>query len=197
MRRTLATFAVLAMAFAGSARADNIDAHDDGTAAHNSIGLGFHSVDAPVGLRWWFSGQKVGLDVGVGVASHDASGTDEKVTDFTLEAGVPFVVRSWDRLHFMVRPGILYASRGEVFPVLPSGFDKESSTEFAGRLELESEVFLARNFSVSASHGIEFTSSKPAVPSGAPDAESTTTFSTIGGNFTTVGFHVYGWGGSR
>ena len=55
---------------------------------------------------------------------------------------------------------------------------------------LKGEVFLADNFSVSASHGIYFAS----FDSGAPGADSQTLYGTLGNNFTEVGFHMYLWG---
>ena len=53
------------------------------------------------------------------------------------------------------------------------------------------EVFLVDNFSVSASHGIGFVSFEPV------GGDSETSFTTIGRNFTTVGFHMYFLGGSQ
>ena len=52
--------------------------------------------------------------------------------------------------------------------------------------EIEAEIFIVDNVSVSASHGIAFSSFNPPGPG---DSEST--FSTFGNNFTQVGFHVY------
>ena len=207
MRRMLTALTLTMLGFAATASAqDHVDRHGDGVASHNTIGLGFHTAEAPVGLRWWFPGQKMALDLGFGVTSDevDDSAFGEEVNEstlgWTIDAGLPLVMRSWERVHVMLRPGILYSSQEFPFDVDAGPgveIEMESATSFAGRLEIEAEVFLANNFSVSASHGIEFASSKPAVPPGAPDAESSTNFRTIGGNFTSVGFHVYLWGGGN
>lgn len=205
MRRMLTALTVTMLGFAATASAqDNVDRHMDGVANHNYIGCGFHTTEAPLGLRWWFSGQKMALDLGLGVTSTEVDDSafgeevNESVLGWTLDAGLPLVIRSWPRVHAIVRPGILYSSQQEPFDVGPPGgpveIEMENATSIAGRLEFEAEVFLADNFSVSASHGFEFASSKPAVAPGAPDAESSTNFRTIGGNFTSVGFHLYLWG---
>ena len=60
------------------------------------------------------------------------------------------------------------------------------------RAEPEAEVFLADNFSVSASNGIGFTNTDPG---GAGSSE--TSFSTFGNNFTNIGFHFYFFGGGH
>jgi hypothetical protein len=39
---------------------------------HYSGAIGFHNVDAPLGGRWWFAGQMVGLDFGLGFQSTPA-----------------------------------------------------------------------------------------------------------------------------
>jgi hypothetical protein len=202
MKRQMATLLSMMVVFAGNAIAqDHVDRHHDSYPTHNDIALGFHDVSAPIGVRWWFSGQKVGIDLGLGVTSSpapDFAGIDnnESVLGWNLEVGVPFVVRSWERVHFIVRPGIEYSSQDVAFPTTPpsSSVEKDSATEFAARLELETEVFLADNFSVSAAQGIGFVNSKPAQAPGAPEPESSTNFSTSGSNFTNVGFHVYLWG---
>jgi hypothetical protein len=54
--------------------------------------------------------------------------------------------------------------------------------------ELEAEVFLVDNVSVSASQGFQFTNFDPAV------GGSETDFGTTGANFTNLGFHVYLFG---
>jgi hypothetical protein len=161
----------------------------DGIARHNSIGLGFHNVEAPIGIRWWFPGQKVGLDLGLGILTDEEF--DEAVTDFAFDVGIPFVAQSWDRAHILVRPGLLYESdefaddpdlSGPLPPV--TGADNR----FTLSLELEAEVFLANNVSFSASHGIGFVNIDPEA------GDSETRFGSLGRNFTEIGFHVYLWG---
>jgi hypothetical protein len=63
-------------------------------------------------------------------------------------------------------------------------------TSFSLTAEIEAEVFIVDNFSVSASHGIGFFSVDPA-----GGGDSSTSFGTLGNNFSHIGFHVYFFGG--
>jgi hypothetical protein len=165
-------------------------------ATHASGGLGFHDIAAPVGLRWWFSGQKLGIDLGVGFGS-DPSGIDpdKKVNHFAIDAGVPLVMHSWKGAHVLFRPGILYTSQQEGFDSDPGAgftFDTDNTTALSIRAEIEGEIYLRDNVSVSASHGLEFVTDKAAnTTPGAPDPDSQSSFGTIGRQFTQVGFHLY------
>ena len=81
-------------------------------ATHASGGLGFHTSSAPIGLRWWLAGQKVGLDAGIGFGSAPSGiSADDKVSNYTIDVGVPFVMKSWDGLHLLFRPGLVYNSQ--------------------------------------------------------------------------------------
>jgi hypothetical protein len=183
---------VLATAGAGVASAAPPDA------AHATGALGFHSVEAPIGLRWWLPGQKVGIDVGLGFNSGPSEiDVDENESGWAFEAGVPFVAHSWDRLHLLVRPGLLYESQQVGFDADPGpgfDFDTENETTMSLMLELEAEVFLHDNFSVSASHGLAIERFSPAFDD---DDDTRTSFGTVGNNFTNIGFHVYFFGGGR
>ena len=44
---------------------------------HYNGGLGFHSIDAPLGGRYWFGEQKVGVDFGLGLRSEPAPAADD------------------------------------------------------------------------------------------------------------------------
>ena len=184
MNRSIAVVATLIMLTPVLALAQ------DGTPAqHAHGGLGFHDTSAPIGFRWWMTGQKVAFDAGLGFGSDPAPGfPDEKITNWTIDLGVPLVMRSWDRAHVLFRPGFNYHSQQRVVPA-PT-FDTDDETSFGLTAEIEAEVFLVDNVSFSASHGIEFTSLDP-VGTG----DSITNFSTIGRNFTQVGFHMYILGG--
>jgi hypothetical protein len=152
---------------------------------HYAGALGFHDVDAPVGLRWWFSGQKIGLDVGLGFGSEEIA--DENFSHWALDVGLPVMLKSWDRVHFLVRPGIVYRSQEVVTdPGPPLVTDEDTSLTLQG--ELEAEVFLADNFSVSAAHGLAIVNTDPAA------GGSSTDWGTTGANFTNIGFHVYLFG---
>lgn len=152
-------------------------------AEHNNIGLGFHSSDAPVGVRFWLEGQKLAIDAGVGFASEDAG--DETLTRFTIEGGVPIVLKSWERVHTMFRPGLSFTSQD----VFVGKGETDSATMFRVLAELEVEVFLVSNVSVSASHGLAIENTSPP-----GDGDSSTDFGLFGRDFTEVGFHVYLFG---
>jgi hypothetical protein len=170
-------------------------AQDMPPAEHKSIGLGFHNDSAPIGVRWWFAGQKVGLDLGVGYDREAATTLgfpfpDEHLSKFTINAGIPIVLKSWSKVHFMFRPGLSYATQQvpDTSATLANfSTANEKTLQITG--ELEAEVFLAENFSVSASHGIGYESFKPA-----DGGKSETAFFTLGNNFTNIGFHVYLFG---
>lgn len=165
-------------------------------AKHAKGGLGFHDSSAPIGLRWWLSGEKIGLDLGLGFSSTTSDfDAKEKVMGFALDVGVPLVMHSWDNAHVLFRPGILYQSQAVGFDSDPGPgytFDTENQTTMSVLAEIEAEVFLRDNFSVSASHGIAFQSFDPGF-----GADSQTSFGTFGNNFTNIGFHVYFLGGER
>jgi len=199
MKRLLFTLALVLAALTSTAYTRTAFADDGEAPRHFNGGLGFHKVEAPLGVRWWFAGQKVGVDLGLGFGSRPASGDgypDENLSDFALEMGVPLVFRSWDRVHLLFRPGVLYTSAAytvsDATPPPPEPFETENATSLTVVAELEAEVFLADNLSVSASHGIGFTSTDPG-----GTASSETSFSTFGNNFTNIGFHFYFFGGGH
>lgn len=170
-------------------------ADDMPPAEHKSIGLGFHNSDAPIGVRWWTAGQKIGVDLGLGYdreAANSFGFPDEHLSRFTLNAGIPIVLKSWSKVHFMFRPGISYSTQQlpDTLATLANFSTlNEKTLQITG--ELEAEVFLADNFSVSASHGIGYESFDPAYSDKKENA-----FFTLGNNFTNIGFHVYLFGGA-
>lgn len=149
-------------------------------------GLGFHNSDAPVGFRHWVS-EKMAVDLGIGFSSADAG--DESLTGFTIDAGLPISLKKWDKVNFMLRPGIQYNTEDVFYDNGVDPISKEKVNTFGVSGEFEVEVELAENFTVSAAHGLGFSSQKLDVSG----AESVTGFSTTGNNFTTIGFHVYLW----
>jgi hypothetical protein len=168
-------------------------------ATHASGGLGFHDIAAPVGIRWWMSGQKVGIDLGVGFGSDPALiDPDEKENHFAFDVGVPIVMHSWEGAHVLFRPGLLYTSQQVGFdsdPGIGFTFDTDNATSMNIRAEVEGEVYLRDNVSVSASTGLEFVSTQAAnTTPGSPDPDSQTSFGTIGRQFTQIGFHLYFFG---
>jgi hypothetical protein len=199
MNRSLAVFATI-LVIPICALSELARAEEGMTAEHKSVGIGFHSTDAPLGVRWWLSGQKIAIDLGVGFGSDEAFNgyPDESVSNWAVDAGVPIVLKTWPRVHVLFRPGILYESHEVVIsdgPPPPAGepFDTDSETDLFITAEIEGEAFLLENFSVSASTGISYRSHKPADfdPTDGLEPETETSFSTIGNNFTNIGFHLY------
>lgn len=164
-------------------------AQDMPPAEHKSIGLGFHESNAPIGVRWWMSGQKVGIDLGLGYDRESAAPLfpDEHLSRFTINGGIPIVVKSWSKVHFLFRPGVSYVTQQVPDTTITFNTVNEKTLQITG--ELEAEVFLAENFSVSASEGIGYESFSP--PFGAKKQNA---LFTLGNNFTTIGFHVYLFG---
>ena len=191
MKRAILTVVCSLSLFATASFAHSGQDRDE----HGHGGVGFHDVAAPVGLRWWLTGEKIGIDVGLGFGS-DPSGIDpnEKVSHFALDLGVPMVMHSWNGAHVLFRPGLLYTSQQVGFDSDPGAgfrFDTDNATSLSIRAELEGELFLRDNFSVSASHGIEFVTDQAANTTGGPDPDSQSSFGTIGREFTQIGFHIY------
>lgn len=192
MNRTLSVLAVTLFALLTISPALAL-ADEMSPAEHKSIGLGFHDLDAPVGVRWWLAGQKVGIDLGVGFSSESATlegYPDDNTSSLAFSAGIPIVVKSWERVHVLFRPGFFYHKEEFVVSdaTLLEPFATEDLKTMRISAELEAEVFLMNNLSVSASHGIAYES----VDFGGPDKQ--TGFGTLGNNFTDIGFHMYLFG---
>ena len=169
----------------------------DGVAYHRNGSLGFHHVEAPIGGRLWFPGQTLGFDVGLGLRSTPASvDPDESELGWAIDFGVPFVLQSWSGVHLLARPGVLYESQ-EIGYDGDTGapgvqFETETESRLTVTVELEAEVFLRDNFSVSGSHGVGFSTFDPGF-----GADSQTSFGTMGAQFTNIGFHLYCFGGAE
>jgi hypothetical protein len=148
-------------------------------------GVGFHTTDAPIGVRHWFTDMVAGdLGVGFTTTKHEVTVTN-KTTNVTVDAGVPICVKKLDKLHFIVRPGVLYANTKDEPPTGPS----IKTTEFDVTGEVEAEYWLTDKLSISASEGVAFGSASDDQTPKTKD----TIFTTTGNNFTTLGFHVYLW----
>jgi len=154
---------------------------------HMKGGLGFHNVEAPLGVRWWLGSGKFAIDAGLGFGETKDLATDENLSHWALDIGVPISLKRWDRVDFEFRPGILYTSQEEVTGVAPITTDNTTVLEVSA--ELEAEVFLADNVSFSASQGFGIFNTNFAGGGSASD------WSTTGANFTNIGFHVYLFGG--
>lgn len=197
MNRLIAALAVVLVSILCALSAPSPAQADQRLGEHYNGGLGFHSTDAPLGIRWWFTGQKIGLDAGFGFSSvptlPGSRFPDEKLMSWALNFGIPIVAKSWHQVHVLFRPGIQYASEEiETSGPPPGAFTTDDQTTFDLTAEIEAEAFLLDNFSVSASQGIGYRSVNP-VGSGS----SRSSFGSLGNNFTEVGFHVYFFGGHQ
>jgi hypothetical protein len=157
---------------------------------HYSGGLGFHDVVAPLGGRWWLAGQKIGIDFGLGFGATPAPSYDENLNSWAFEVGVPIVLKNWDKVHVLFRPGFLYESQEVQMSNPPNPFATDDTKSFSLTAEIEAEIFIVDNFSVSASEGIGFFNVDPA-----GGGDSSSSFGTLGNNFSHIGFHVYFFGG--
>lgn len=157
-------------------------------AAEAKTALGFHSFDAPVGIRTWFNSQ-LGLDLGVGLSSqtntHGSPAVDDKDSGYTIEAGLPYVFKSWDKVKFIGRPGVIYNTNKQE----PNGGTTVKNTNLSVTGELEVEYSIAENLTISMSHGIAYYSDHD---DRTPENKSSG-FNTIGNSWSSLGFHVYLW----
>jgi hypothetical protein len=170
-----------------------MDDNEADRAVHPNGGLGFHNVEAPLGVRWWLGDSRTfGIDVGLGFMSTPASGYDERLSDWAVEFGVPMLLKSWDRFHLIFRPGIMFQSEEVQTTTPPDPFGTDEQTTMTIAAEIEAEIFLVKNVSVSASHGIGIQRVDPA---GGGDSYSNV--GTFGNQFTNIGFHIYFFGGGE
>ena len=148
------------------------------------LGLGFVDNDVPIGVRYWLS-PKIGLDLGFGISStqlETSPGEKTTYTNYSFAAGLPInMITVGDRVNLHFLPMFEYRS-------LDQGTD--NATEFNIIAALEFEVFVTKDLSVSAAHGVVFSSTSPP-----GNAETTTDWSTFGSNITDFGVHYYLPGG--
>jgi hypothetical protein len=166
----------------------------------NSIGLGYRQTSAPIGVRWWLS-PRIGVDVGFGVDAEKAQAdvdtnddgvADVRITDtlagWTVNVGAPWPTWVGPNVRVLLRPGFEYHSEDDFDSFLANGSRvKLNSYAVTGEVEVELNVW--DNLTMSASHGIEFRSTKLDVPG----ATSTWTAGTTGTDFFRLGFFVYLW----
>jgi len=133
-------------------------------------GLGFHTKDAPLGVRFGLS-DDISLDLAAGFSSADFGDRT------TFDVGLPYTLKEWSCVRALLRPGVLYSTCD-----VPLG-DRNTTTL---SLELEGEAFLCRQISVSAAFGVAHESVD--LPGA---SENVTRTYTTGGEFTRVGMHLY------
>ena len=172
-------------------------------------GLGFRTLAGPpfpgfgvttspaIGFRQWFS-PNLGVDVAVGLQTISVEQgppltTTAEGTGYVFDVGVPFSAKKWDKVNFIVRPGFQWgkATTKDKTALTPPNEDTATLISVGG--ELEVEYMFVDKVSISASHGIAYTSLK-FHDNDTPENEfNVTGFNTSGNNFTTLGFHVYLW----
>ena len=159
-------------------------------------GISFE-VSPTLGIRHWIS-ESVGFDLGLGFASLSAEGGTPSVeadegSGFAFDVGVPFAAKKWDKVTFILRPGVTYGTaeaKDKLATVPPTEF---TSKFMAVSGEMEVEWMVADRLSISAATGIVYRSIK-LEDNDVPASEAEVTgFETTGSNFTTLGFHVYLW----
>ena len=198
MKRWIAVAIWLVSLMAAPARAD------DSSTERARVALGFRNArvptldlnqivtTVPIGIRWWFGQHKLGLDLGTGYGMHKDESSGENLNAWNLDAGIPWALKSWDRVDVILRPGVNYTQQDgiEYQFVFPSAStSKVTDRIVTGTAEIEVEVFPFQNVSVSASYGIGVVNVNP----GEAGVKTTTDFGTFGSNFTSLGFHVYLW----
>jgi outer membrane protein with beta-barrel domain len=176
-------------------------------------GLGFRTLNGPgiglpnsgvsvgasptIGIRQWFTPQ-FGVDLAVGFTSLKVEAgpptTDTaEGTGFAFDVGVPYSLKTWDKVNFIFRPGFLYgkATAKDKLALLPPNEDTVTLLSVSG--ELEVEYMVAEKLSISAAHGIAYSSLKLRNNDTPESEDNLTGFGTTGDNFTHLGFHVYLW----
>jgi len=142
-----------------------------------TFALGFSDSDAPVAVRY-FTNEKVGFDLGLGLDSTDLG--DESASSVFFEGGVTYVVKDYEDAFFFVRPAVAYKSLDD--RVYGSGSLDETWTVLELQLNLGGEVRLADRFGLTFQHGLAMTSTD------APgDGDAMTDFGTRGENVTMAG----------
>ncbi len=164
--------------------------------ALENTGVGF-TITPAIGVRQWFT-ETVGFDAAIGFTSLKAVGsppttTLDEGTGFAFEIGMPFILKKMDKVNFIARPGFLYG-RTTATDKIPTGLpDEFKTTLMSVSGELEVEYMLTDNLSLSAAHGIAYSSAKTSDNSATSPTLELKGFETTGSNFTQLGFHIYLW----
>ena len=155
------------------------------------FGLGYFTSDAPIGMRYWF-GPKLGVDLGFGFAVIDGvpafpattPPSTETAMDFTIEAGLPYVIHSSEQANLFLRAGGVLGITDDRL-VIGGGTTDETWTTFDILFGPGAEVFFGDNFSLEGTHGFLINVVSP------PVGDSETNFGTVAGSVTEIGFHYY------
>ena len=148
---------------------------------------------ATVGGRQWVRelfGFMVGVDGALGFNSFKAEqGTQKETwTGMSFDIGLQIVVKRFDKVNLIVRPGVQFGSlEDKDETVTPTKTTKYTMSGFSGTLE--AEWYVTPNLSLSAAHGLAWASMKD---NGSPSVKFTS-LGTTGSNFTQMGFNLYIW----
>ncbi len=194
MKKLIATaFALLTLATAAFAQ-DPMGGLGFRSGGALDTGLGF-SASPTVGIRQWFTSQ-VGVDAAIGFTTFSAELNGTKTDEgngFAFDIGVPISLKSWEKVNFIFRPGFVYATATAKDKTSPTPPNELKATVYAFSGEFEVEWMIAEKLGISAAHGIAYSSGKLEDNDSPVNEGKVNGFSTIGGNFTEVGFHVYLW----
>jgi len=170
-----------------------------------TIGLGFRSTQAPIGVRWWISSM-FGVDAGFGFSSEKATTLDLNTGDdiegtlvgWTVDVGAPVCLKQWSRVHCIARPGFVYRSEDDAETFFLGIGAAAERTSWTASFDLELELFLVSNVSLSAQYGIAYqyeTLKFDDDGDGTIDSEEEVlnVLATRGANLTQIGVHVYLW----
>jgi hypothetical protein len=198
MIRTPLVFSALALVLALTPR---VGTAEEVELPSHHVGIGFHSSDAPIGARWWMSSNQYAIDLGIGFGTEKGvtlidtnnNGTndtrvEETLGHWTAELGMPWAMRRWSKVAVMLRPALRYTSEDDLESFLADGSRvKRNTYGVTGELEVEWQI--AHNLGISASHGLEYTTTKL----DQEGAVSQWSLDTTASDFTSLGFHVYLW----
>jgi outer membrane protein W len=161
-----------------------------------TVGGGINFTTSPaLGIRHWFS-DKAGVDLAVGFSTLSLEQNSTKTDDgsgFVFDAGIPWAVKKWEKVSFIVRPGVTYGSAESKDKTTPTPPNKFTSTFLSISGELEVEWMVTDRVSISAAHGVAYRDVELKDNSSPENKIKVTGWDTTGNNFTTLGFHVYLW----
>jgi len=170
-RRALALPLVILLLALGRSPAAAAGPQSFGRDVSGRLGLGMLSADAPLGVRYLFD-PRLGLELGAGFGRDG-----QHRTRVALDGGLLMALAPGDRVNFYFRPGVRFRSEN------PS--DEGATTTIFFTAALTVEVFVTRDFSVTADQGFEMQFVSP------PTGPDHTDFDARGAPWTRLGFFYY------
>ena len=155
------------------------------------------SASPAIGVRHWVS-ERMALDGAIGFSTLKAEAGPPTAdvaegSGFAFDLGIPLSAKKWDKVNVIVRPGFQYATATfkDKSVVTPPNEDTATLMGFSG--EIEVEWMVAERLSISASHGVAYTTFKVEDNASPANELKVSGFQTAGADFTALGFHVYLW----